>query len=385
MKRLLVILMTLFLSLNAFADLKYIEIGSKQNLPMVRIKTIEDFETLINAYNITIVFLQNDISSDNRSSFFSTPKPNEAFIIAGNTYFVFFMEGYKTLADYKSGKTANFKTSSDYETAKSLGIDNAEFFYYYDRNSFQNINDANNAYKNGFVFYTAFRTQSASEQVFSSPNKLVFNEDNPRNKESDAYYEAKKLGYVNYIDYKEYKDYTAKGFITKEEYLSAKAKGFYNADEVKTAEEAGFINKEEFTNAQKLGLKTNSDFTDYNEITVSIDKISKDAKIEKKNAIVVYFMNKLPKGEMSLSVLSNTLKDDFSKNSMELRKALNFYANDVKNQGEYDKKQRDRYSRNQTIDIANLFYTENLKKFFKEVNISQIGSYNENAEIFRRK
>lgn len=383
MKRIFAIIAAIFLTNCAFADLKYIEIESKQNLPMIRIKTIEDFEAIINAYDISLVFLQYD--SDLRPSFNSVSKNSEAFIIAGNTYFVFFMEGYKTLADYKSGKTANFKTSSDYEQAKSLGIGNAEFFYYYDRNSFQNINDANNAYKNGFVFYTAFRTQSASEQVFSSSNKLVFNENNPCNKESDAYYEAKKLGYVNYTDYKEYKDYTAKGFITKEEYLSAKSKGFYNADEVKTAEEAGFINKEEFTNAQKLGLKTKSDFTDYNEITVSIDKISNDAKIEKKNAIVVYFMNKLPKGEMSLSVLSNTLKDDFSKNSMELRKALNFYANDVKNQGEYDKKQRDRYSRNQTIDIANLFYAENLKKFFKEVNISQIGSYNENAEIFKRR
>ena len=383
MKRIFAIIAAIFLTNCAFADLKYIEIESKQNLPMIRIKTIEDFEAIINAYDISLVFLQYD--SDLRPGFNSVSKNSEAFIIAGNTYFVFSMEGYKTLSDYKSGKTANFKTSSDYEKAKSLGIGNAEFFYYYDRNSFQNINDANNAYKNGFVFYTAFRTQSASEQVFSSSNKLVFNENNPRNNESEAYYEAKKLGYVNYTDYKEYKDYTAKGFITKEEYLSAKAKGFYNADEVKTAEEAGFINKEEFTNAQKLGLKTKSDFTDYTEITVSIDKISKDAKIEKKNAIVVYFMNKLPKGEMSLSVLSNTLKDDFSENSPELRKALNFYANDVKNQGEYDKKQRDRYSRNQTIDIANLFYTENLKKFFKEVNISQIGSYNENTEIFRRK
>lgn len=383
MKRIFAIIAAIFLTNCAFADLKYIEIESKQNLPMIRIKTIEDFEAIINTYDISLVFLQYD--SDLRPGFNSVSKNSEAFIIAGNTYFVFSMEGYKTLSDYKSGKTANFKTSSDYEQAKSLGIGNAEFFYFYSRNSFHNIEDANNAYKNGFIFYTAFRSQYASGQIFSSSNKLVFNEDNPRNKESDAYYEAKKLGYVNYTDYKEYKDYTAKGFITKEEYLSAKSKGFYNADEVKTAEEAGFINKEEFTNAQKLGLKTKSDFTDYNEITVSIDKISNDAKIEKKNAIVVYFMNKLPKGEMSLSVLSNTLKDDFSKNSMELRKALNFYANDVKNQGEYDKKQRDRYSRNQTIDIANLFYAENLKKFFKEVNISQIGSYNENTEIFKRR
>jgi hypothetical protein len=200
MKRIFAIIAALFLTNCAFADLKYIEIESKQNLPMIRIKTIEDFEAIINAYDISLVFLQYD--SNSRTGFNSVLKTSEAFIIAGNTYFVFSMEGYKTLSDYKSGKTANFKTSSDYETAKSLGIDNAEFFYYYDRNSFQNINDANNAYKNGFVFYTAFRTQSASEQVFSSSNKLVFNENNPRNNESEAYYEAKKLGYVNYTDYK---------------------------------------------------------------------------------------------------------------------------------------------------------------------------------------
>ena len=114
--------------IHAFPEQRYIEIGSKQNLPMIRIKTVEDFEAIIKAYDISLIFLQYDSNPNFGAS--SSPKSSDAFVIVGNTYFAFSLEGYKTLADYKKGKSEGYKNSSDYEKAKQLGIENGEFFYY---------------------------------------------------------------------------------------------------------------------------------------------------------------------------------------------------------------------------------------------------------------
>lgn len=118
--------------IHAFPEQIYIEIGSKQNLPMIRIKTVEDFEAIIKAYDISLIFLQYD--SDPNFGASSSPKSSDAFVIVGNTYFAFSLEGYKTLADYKIGKSEGYKNSADYEKAKKLGIENGEFFYYCERN-----------------------------------------------------------------------------------------------------------------------------------------------------------------------------------------------------------------------------------------------------------
>lgn len=227
MKKQLLIFLTILLGIHAFSELKYIEIGTKQNLPMIQIKTVEDFEAIIKTYDISLIFLQSDSLSKLGSS-----NSSEAFVIAENTYFLFPLEGYKTLADYKKGKSEGYKNSSDFEKAKQLGIENGEFFYYCERNSFTKLEDAEDAYKNGFVLYSIAKKQSSVEKMFSPIEKLlVFNENPPQNKESEAYYEAKKLGYENYEDYKKYLDYTAKGFKTRENMLIAENNGFEKGED----------------------------------------------------------------------------------------------------------------------------------------------------------
>ncbi|HAC32058.1 MAG TPA: hypothetical protein DCF70_05470 [Treponema sp.] len=389
MKRFFVILMTLFLSLNAFAELKYIEISSKQNLPMVRIKTIEDFEAIIRNYDISLVFLQYDIETRPSSalSFQPLTKSNEAFVIAENTYFIFSLEGYKTLADYKAGKNSNYKSAYDYEQAKSLGIDDAEFFYYYTRNSFHNVADANEAYKNGFVLYKAFKSET---NFISGQKYLAVIENNPKNQESDAYYEAKKMGYANYKDYKEYLNYSAKGFKTKDEYQAAKSKGFSNAGEEKTATEAGFTNNEEYSDAKSLGLNTKSDFTTYKEITRAIDNIIEERKLPKKHATLYYFIQKLPKSECAISILSKTLTDNYNENSPELKNALNSYlkTGPVQQANKTTKakiKPRASSPYPQITNNSDLFSETRLKEFFASIDISQLGTYSSDSEIFKKK
>ncbi|MBB5224734.1 M23 family metallopeptidase [Treponema ruminis] len=245
MKRILFIIQIIILGIHAFPELKYIEIDSKQNLPMIRIKTVDDFEAIIKAYDISLIFLQSDSYSKPGSS--TVPKSSDAFVIAGNTYFIFSLEGYKTLADYKKGKSEGYKNPSDYEKAKQLGIENGEFFYYCERNSFTNLEDAEDAYKNGFVLYSTVKKQSSVEKMVSPLQSLiVFNENPPKNKESEAYYGAKELGYVNYVDYKDYLDYTSKGFKTKEDSQIAENNGFEKGDDYYNAKEKGIESYDDY-------------------------------------------------------------------------------------------------------------------------------------------
>ncbi len=385
MKKQLLIFLTILLGIHAFPELKYIEIGTKQNLPMIQIKTVEDFEAIIKAYDISLIFLQSDSYSKVGSS--SVSNFSDAFVIAGNTYFLFSLEGYKTLADYKKGKGEGYKNSSDYEKAKKLGIENGEFFYYTERNSFKNLEDAEDAYKKGFVLYETFRNRPRTENLFPkvpAQNQKILIEENPKNKESDAYYEAQKRGYENYEDYKEYLDYTAKGFNTKDEAILAKSKGFSQADEFKTATAAGFIDKDEYKTAEKLGLTSKSDFIKYNEITTSINNIVENQRLNKKDSAVYYFIQNLQKGDYALSALSKSLIKDYDFYSTELKNSLDLYINDIKSKREYDQKLQDRKKKNNILNIPSFFTENELRIFFNLVSDPQLGSYSSQTEIFKK-
>ena len=352
---------------------------------MIQIKTIEDFEAIIKAYDISLIFLQSDSYSKLGSS--SVSNFSDAFVIAGNTYFLFSLEGYKTLADYKKGKGEGYKNPSDYEKAKQLGIENGEFFYYCERNSFTNLEDAEDAYKNGFVLYESFRKRTVPENLFPkgpAQNQKILIEGNPKNKESDAYYEAQKRGYVNYVDYKEYLDYTAKGFNTKDEAILAKSKGFSQADEFKTATAAGFVDKDEYKAAEKLGLTTKSDFIKYNEITTSINNIVENQRLNKKDSAIYYFIQSLQKGDYALSALSKSLIKDYDFYSTELKNSLDLYINDIKSKREYDQKLQDRKKKNNILNIPSFFTENELRIFLNLVSDPQLGSYSSQTEIFKK-
>ncbi len=77
-----------FLSVTmAHAELRYIEVDSIQNIPLIRIKSLDDFESILNENHISIVFLQR----------------GELFAIVGSTYFAFPIGDYKSIQDYRMG------------------------------------------------------------------------------------------------------------------------------------------------------------------------------------------------------------------------------------------------------------------------------------------
>ena len=124
------------------AEIKYVTITSRQNLPVITVETIDDFEAIINAYSIPIAYLYFDSTSHEKSTL---------LVAAEGTYFSLPLEGYKTLSDYRKGTTAKYKNGADYYKAQSLGVTDAAFFYYYSRNHFESLKDAELAYRNGFV------------------------------------------------------------------------------------------------------------------------------------------------------------------------------------------------------------------------------------------
>lgn len=415
-KRIFSFLVIFVLSFTAFAELKYIEIGSIKNAPTVQIKSIEDFEAIISTNKIATAYLHKESDS--------------LLVIAENTYFSFAMNGYFTLADYKNGNSLNYKNGTDYNEAKTLVLaDNSEIYYFYKRNEFKSVADCRDAYKNGFCFEKEKTVReerrtakNATEKIVEAMNRVNSNliygaiKNFP---ESDAYYKAKELGYSNYSDYYEYLDFTAKGFKSKEDMQTAIAQGFFDSEksvsswvgavatDFYTAQENRFPNREEYVNAKDKNLTTYADWKKYQEITATCDKIAKSQNTDKGFALLYYQIQTMQKSEMSLSVLSKTLQEDFkSVYSENLGNALKRYGNvKIQNQNnsiafqnrkkvtlkqdgttqKIDTSDKSETEAKKTPFRENLFEEEILKSFFKDVNISQIGSYNEKTEIFKRK
>ena len=64
MKRIFSFILTLSVFIaSVYGELRYIEIDSIKNVPMIEIKNIDDFETIINEYGVRIGYLQKTLDS----------------------------------------------------------------------------------------------------------------------------------------------------------------------------------------------------------------------------------------------------------------------------------------------------------------------------------
>lgn len=139
MKRLFFLAAMTAVSFGAFADLKYIEIESVINVPIIQVKSADGFEGILKANKIRTAYIQKESGT--------------LFVIADNTYFSFMLNGYDSFEDYKKGSSRSFKNGTDYNEAKLLALsDSSEVYYFYKRNDFKSAADCRDAYKNGFCF-----------------------------------------------------------------------------------------------------------------------------------------------------------------------------------------------------------------------------------------
>ena len=75
---------------------RYVDVSSVTNVPLVTVKNIEDFETIIDTYNPAVVLRTT----------------SDFVIIADGTYFVLPRKGFATLEDMQSKKKASFSKSN---------------------------------------------------------------------------------------------------------------------------------------------------------------------------------------------------------------------------------------------------------------------------------
>lgn len=365
MKKLIILFSIFFGFSNVFADLRYVEIRSIKNLPEIEIKQIEDMDAIITEYGIRIGYLQKNSAG------------SVLYVIGNSVYFSFAMNGYDSLNDFRRGVSLQFKNGQDFYKAQNLGLENGEIYYYYAENSFHSPEDCKDAFRNGF---NSTDNENSITNVYGQRKRTA----------SAGYYEAKELGLKTFAEYTEYLYYTRAGFNSKADYQTALAKGFKNGKDFYLATEAGFSNFDDFNSARKFGLAAVSDYQVFSKIKNECNRIMTEKKTDKKDSVIYYYIQGISKGELSLSVLSKNLSENFMAQSKELCNALNLWASDFESEEEYKNQQNNfsrwtRENKKSLIDIKYYFHTQSLAEFFKNVEISTLGSYNEKTEIFKKK
>lgn len=361
-----------------FAEPNYIEINSISDATCIGIKSLEDYENLINQNNVAAVFL---LSAGGRtddlaySTFYNYKTQGYdrnisakidsyiAYINIGNTYFSFNLGNYKKISDCKEGKILGFENGVEYYEAKTLKLPNAELYNYYKKNTFASSEDCVDANEKGF--------QTSYE-----------------------YYNAKEKGYENYSEYKEYLVWNGKGYKSKEEWLKAKGKGFsnYNAKDFYDAQANGFATADDYQKAHELGFTKNDELKTYNSVTKDLEQILNDKGTDRKQTVIYYFIKKMAKGNYSLRVLSASLKDIFYQSDDATRKTIEFFIDNDKLrtlERHTEPKHRSDWYRNDRnlspITGDELFPENELNAFIERVDIKELGEFNKEKGNFIKK
>ncbi len=368
-KKVFSIVTIFFVSQWLFADVRYIEIENIRNAPIIEIKNLNDLEAIIAEYGINIVFLQKvnpSMDSNNRmyNSKLNTVPPKVLYVITDFAYFSFQMNGFDSLTDYRSGLEQNFNNGYDYYKALKLGISDGEIYSYYLRNNFSSVEQCLNAYKNGFV-----ANKSINSNNYSLLNK----------KEDEAYFDALQKGFETFHDYEEYVEYTSKNFKSKADWEESKRNKYSTAKDFYDSKDGLFNDAETFYHAKTVGITTNKDYQIYKKIVSSIESIIEDKKLDKKSAVIFYYIKNLPKGEQSSAILSKSLKLDIQQQSENLNKALVLWYADNKTVNQV------RGNQGLSPSLENLFNVESVKRFLVETDVSELGTYNSDTDIFRKK
>ncbi len=192
-----------------------------------------------------------------------------------------------------------------------------------------------------------------------------------------------------------------KGYTSIDDYKKAETAGFKSSRDFYDAVGKGFTVSKDYEDAKSLGLKTYDQLKKYRDMISPIEKISHEKSLDKKNAVIYYFIQNLPKTESSLKILSQTLKNEYAAMEAELKSAINKYAGVVESNVNGGMKKS--YSLDsdfeQIIDIVpkyidfsisdqtnvtEFFSEKSLRNFFKNVDTSKLCSYDSVNDVFKK-
>lgn len=363
-------------SLSLWADIRYVEILSAGNAPSVELERIEDVQLVVREFGVKIGYLQYD-----------QKKPGESrlLIIADGTHFLFDMQGYRSIDAFVAGGNGGFMDGADYQEAVSLGLADvakpeSSLYYFYRRNQFKSVDDCKDAFKKGFAFQeTQWTDRNGRKEIVQEAA------------ESSAYYKAVAAQLADYKEYQEFMPGLERGYKTKADIQDAAGKGFGEVKgyEYYTAMGRGFSKYEDYKAASDVGLESQSEFERYRKIVAEVESIMGQQKLEKREAFIYFYLCQIPKGQQSLAVLEQTLEEICRQQDGKLTKALDLYYSGIPSLAEWDKSRNNRSysygsSQYQRKSLDGLLSSSSLTSFFKAVDTSGIGRYDEKTGIFTR-
>lgn len=376
MRRVFLAATLLACGLSLWADIRYVEVTSVASAPSVQVSNIEDLRFLIKHHKVEIGYILRRAEN---------PSQIRLVVIGDGTYFFFDMNGYSSIESYLAGTAGNFLDGADYQEAVDLQLTDAakpdsSLFYFYKRNKFTSVEDCRDAFKKGFAFREAQWTERNGRKEIQVQAE-----------ESAAYYRAVAAQLADYKEYQEFMPGLDRGYKTKADIQDARRKGFDAVQgwEYYTAMERGFSKYEDYKLATDLGLESQVEFERYQRIVSEVESIMSRQKLEKREAFIYFYLCQIPKGQQSLSVLVKTLEEQPRKQGEKLTKALNLYYSDIPSLAEWDKSRNGRSysyssSQYQRKSLGGLLSSSSVTSFFKAVDISGIGRYDEKTEIFTR-
>ncbi len=292
------------------------------------------------------------------------------------------MNGFSSIDEYLAGGTGGFRNGLDFQEAVELGLTQAAKpdsarYYFYKRNRFKSVEDCTDAYKKGFAFReTKWSARNGREEV------------QVEGEESSAYYRAVAAQLADYKEYQEFMPGLDRGYKTKADILDARKKGFGEArgHEYYTATERGFSKYEDYRAATDVGLESQASYDTYCKIVAEVESIMKREKLEKREALTYFYLCRIPKGQLSFEVLTRTLETMQREQDAKLTQALDLYYSDIPSLEEWSNSRRSSYtSRTYHLkSVSSLLSSSSLTSFFKTVDTSRIGRYDEASGIFTR-
>lgn len=372
MKRSLVVFLCFCCGFLAWADLRYVEVSSVGSASKVRVEKIEDLQFLIKHHGIEIGYLLK--GQDNSAGI-------ELVVVGDGTQFFFNMNGYRSIDSYLAGSAGGFLNGADFQEAVELELTKASnpdsaLYYFYRRNKFKSIADCKDAFQKGFAFLNGTGTPGSFGQ-----------RQNAAGTESAAYYKAQEAQLADYKEYQEFNPGLEKGFKTKADIQDAKKKGFGNVrgQEYYVAMERGFSQYTDYKTATDLGLASQAIYTTYTKVVAEVESIMKQQKLDKAKAFTYFYLCHIPKGQRAYAVLVQELEKIFSQQDKQLVQALDLYCSDIPSLTEWENSRRSSYSSQYRYkSVKTLVSSASLHEFFKTVDFSKIGKYEEATGIFTR-
>jgi len=258
--------------------LKYIEVDSFKNLPIIKLASLDDFVNLIAEYSPKHLFTkvessENEKTENEKTDFFSRTKglinsvagggtKTEFYFVEDNTVYAVSGNGYKNLEDYNKGVAAKFQTGDEYYASLEGGYANYEEYKESMSDGFSNKEEFEKAKNTGFIGgvakLNAAKMAGDLKDAYYSKVKNI-------KKDGDLYRYARKSGYESFVEFKEaiFAGYVGKNV---EEYRTAQQSGFGDADAYKAAKDGNFENPTEFQAANSLSIDSKAIYDRYKQL-----------------------------------------------------------------------------------------------------------------------